>query len=117
MSWTLSTSGAAIAKAGAGATETITADATVLAKWSDQAEGKLFALTRKDWVADYTNIAANFKPILDDTISDMIAIKIVRWSAASYQSLGEAEFIADTLQDNVSKNIQLLADVKVQEVA
>jgi hypothetical protein len=115
MSWTLSSSGAAIAKAGANANAAIIASTATLALWSDEAEGKLCTLTRKDWIKDYVAITSSFKPILDDTISDMIAQKIIVYDASGYTSRYEAELMLDAIENNVSKNISILNDMSYQE--
>ena len=82
MSWTLTTSGAAILKAGLNANSTITASGAALAKWCDEAEGLICAKTRIDWVANYSSIGANFKPILDDVAASLIAKEMGRhWIA------------------------------------
>ena len=64
MSWTLTTSGACISKAGANAT----ISSAALLIWSNQAEATLSTITRKDWVADYANVTANFKQVLSDVV-------------------------------------------------
>jgi len=112
MSWTLCTSGAAIAKAGANANSTITASGAALAEWSSQVEGTINARTRKDWVADYGSVTANFKPILADTASDMIAIKIINYDPGGYI---KPRLILDVLTDNSNKNLKVLEDDKNKE--
>jgi hypothetical protein len=116
MSWTLSTSGAAIAKAGVNANSAIIASAATLAKWSDEAEGTLCALTRKDWVANYTNVKTNFKPILDDVISDMVAMKIINYDMSGYPSTAKVQTMLDVIVDNKNRIIAGLSDIQIQEV-
>lgn len=112
MSWTLTTSGAALSKAGAKATISQAA----LAGWSDQAEAKLATMTRKDWVADYATVTANFKGILSDTVSAMVAMKIICWDPSGYTSRTEAETLLDVLKDDITTNIAVLKDEKNKEV-
>ena len=112
MAWTLTTSGAALSKAGANAT--ISSAALII--WSNQAEATLSTITRKDWVADYANVTANFKNILSDVVSDMIAMNIVKWDMSGYTSRTEAETILDVLRDNIARNVEILRDVKYQEI-
>jgi hypothetical protein len=116
MSWTLSTSGAAIAKAGANANSAIIASAATLAKWSDEAEGTLCTATRKDWVADYALITTNFKPILDDTISSMVALNIINYDMSGYTSRAEALTMLNVVYDKIIKNIATLQEQDRQEV-
>jgi len=115
MSWTLSTSGAAIYKAGLNANSTATASGAMLAKFSDQAEGVLCAATRKDWVADYATVTANFKPILDDTVSNLIATEIINYDLSGFTSRAEAQTMLDVLRDNTNRNIDILKDDKNKE--
>lgn len=115
MSWTLSTSAAAIAKAGAGANTTIVASTATLAKWSDEAEGTLCSVTRYDWLTNYTSIGTNFKPILDDTISDIVGMKIINYDMSGYTSRAEAQTMLDVLRDNHIRNIEILKDEKNKE--
>ena len=111
-SWTLTTSGAAIVKAGANATISYASLKTL----SDQAEATLSTITRKDWVADYAAVTANFKGVLSDVVSDMIAMRIISYDMAGYTSRTEAETMLDVLRDNITRNIEVLREQKHQEV-
>ena len=115
MSWTLSTSGAAITKAGLYANSTIVASGAALQKWSYEAEATLAVITRKDWVTDYSGLAANTKAILDDTISSMIAKRIIAYDMSGYTSLAEASTIIDVYHDEITRNIEVLREQKYQE--
>lgn len=115
MSWTFTTSGAAIAKAGYGANAVVILNSTILNKWCEQAEGALATNTRYDWVANSGAIGTNFKPILDDTISDMIAMKIINYDMGGYTSRSEAQTMLDVLNDNKNKNIAVLKEEKSKE--
>lgn len=116
MSWTLTTSGAAISKAGAKANSTIVASTATLAKWSDDAEGQLAILTRKNWVTDYAAVTANFKPALSDAVSDLVAMRIVNYDMSGYTGKREAETILDVLRDNFSRILAVLDKDNVKEV-
>lgn len=115
MSWTLSTSGAAISKAGFHSNSVVRLSGATLDKWSDQAEGTLNAITRKDWVADYASVKANFKPILDDTISSMVAMNIINYDMGGYTSRQEAQTMLDYLRDTINRNLDALKDDKNKE--
>lgn len=115
MSWTLTTSGAAIAKAGYGANSDIIASAATLAKYSDDAEGLLNVATRRDWIADYAIITANFKPILSDVVSDLIAMRIISYDMGGYVNLNEAQTILNVLKDTSTRSIEILKEQKNQE--
>jgi tellurite resistance protein len=116
MSWTLSTSAACIAKAGKNANSTIVASNATLATWSDEAESQLAVLTRKNWVTDYAAVTANFKPALDDAVSDLVAMRIVNYDMSGYTGKREAETILDVLRDNFSRILSVLDKDNVKEV-
>lgn len=112
MSWTLTTSRACIIKAGTGANTTASLSGAMLQTWSDAAEGVICAATHKDWITDYSTIKANFKGILDDLASDMVAMQIVKYDMSGYTSRYEAETMLDVMRDNVQRNISVLNDDK-----
>jgi len=111
MSWTLCTSGAAISKAGFNAN----ISGGALAGWSDQAEGVINTITRKDWVTDYSSVKTNFKPILSDVCSDMIAMRIINYDMSGFTSRQEATTMLDVLRDNIVRNIENLKEDKVKK--
>lgn len=116
MSWTLSTSGAAIAKAGANANSTIIASGATLAMWSDEAEAYVNTITRKDWVAGYNTVTTNFKQVLSRVVSDLIAMEIIAYDMSGYTSLAEAQTMLDKLRDDHTKIVTDLTDDKIKEV-
>jgi len=115
MSWALTTSGAAISEAGAGANSTIIASSATLAKWSDEAEGELNTDTRYDWVANIGSVSANYKPILSQAISVAVGNKILKYDPSGYTSRYEAQFIADMNSDIYNKCVNTLTDMKNKE--
>lgn len=116
MSWTLCTSGAAIAKAGVNANSTIIASNATLAEWSDEAEGSINLISHKDWIANYAGIGANFKPILADCASDIIAKRIIAYDMSGYTSRAEAQTMLDVIEDNLVKNIAALKETKATDL-
>lgn len=115
MSWILCTSGSAVLKAGANANSTITISGSALAEWSNEAEGAICTITRKDWVADYSAVKANFRPVLADLASDMIGMKIINYDMSGYTSRAEAQTMLDVLDENINRNIKALIDEKNKE--
>jgi len=113
MAWTFCLSGSAIVKAGANANSDIVLAGAILDEWSDEVEGAICTITRKDWVADYASITANFKPILADLASDLIAMKMVNYDPGGYT---KPQLILDVLKDNVERNLKSLKDKSDQEV-
>lgn len=116
MTMTLTTSGAIVLKAGAGANAALIISGAALEKFALQAEAVLNAATRKDWVAGYGGVGANFKAILDDTCSDLAAMKIISYDMSGYSSKSEATTMLDFLKDNSTRNIEVLKDEKNKEV-
>lgn len=115
MSFTLTTSGAILWKAGANASTAITSSGAVLSKFSDDCEAVVNAATRKDWVADYSSVGANFRGILSDAVSDLAAMKIITYDMSGYTSRTEAQTMLDVLRDNFNRNIEILKDEKNKE--
>ena len=110
MSFTLTTSAAILYLAGENNPMLGNANsAAIIAKLSDQAEGKINSLTRYDWVANYSSIGTNFKPLLDDTAAAYAAIGIVKYNMSSYFP-GEAATMLNVLRDNFQENMKALKD-------
>lgn len=116
MSFTLTSSGAIVSKAGANVNSTAAASGALIKLWCDQAEAAVNAATRKDWVAGYAGVTANFKGILDDVASDMAAMKLINYDMSGYTSRLEATTMLDVLRDNIIRNIEILKDDKNKEV-
>ena len=111
MSWTMCTSGAAIAKAGANANSDVKASGAVMDRWSDEAEATVNVLTRKDYVADYPS-SANVQGILADVTSSIIAGNIISYDMGGFTSRAEAETMLDFLRDSYTRGLSLLRDKK-----
>lgn len=118
MSFNLTTSGACIAKAGKGANVMFSqlSGATILANWCDQAEADLNAITRRDWISLSGSTLTNFKGILDDLTSDMVAMKIVNYDMGGYTSRLEGATILDVMRDNINRNLEALKNDNIKEV-
>ena len=112
MSWTLTTSGAALAKCGRNAT----ISQANLVIYSDLAEGVINTATRKDCVTDYSTVTANFKPVLSDTASSLIAMDIINYDMSGFSSSSEALTMINVLRDRVVRNLEILKDEKNKEV-
>lgn len=117
MSWTLCTSGAATAKAGANANSTITASGAALAEWSNEIEGHIVGVTRRNWVNEYASIGnTGVKNMLADVCSDMIAMKIISYDMSGYTSRFEALTMLNQLRDNAIGILKNLEDFKSDEI-
>lgn len=112
MAFTLTTSGAATVKAGANVSITILSNATALDKFSDQAEGRIVAECRRDWVDSFASVDTGTQGLLDDVCSSLIAIEMIGFDTGGYNSQREAETLMD-LQDNTAqRGLKLLKDFK-----
>ena len=116
--WTLTTSGAATRKAGFNFNPTIsgTGSGVFLDKWSEQAEGTIVALTRRNWVAEHSTLVSGVKGILDDVASSMIAMQIISSDMSGYTSRAEAQTMLDVQDDIVKKGITILKDFKSNDI-
>ena len=113
MSWSMCSSGAAIAKAGANANSTIVNDITTMENWSDETEGYINAETRRDWI---TNPASgSTSGALIDVASSHIGNKIINYDMSGYSTRLEASIMLDVNADIIRKGITFLKDEAVKE--
>lgn len=115
MSWTFTTSGAAVAKAGVNANSTITTSGAILDEWSDQAEAVINAETRKDWTTNYASLSDNFKKTLAHAATALIAMNIISYDMSNYTSRLEAQTMLDVLRDQYRGAIDFLKNKQNQE--
>ena len=109
MSYTLTTSAAIIYKAGKDNPMMGYANsAAVTAKFADQAEGVVCALTNTDWVTNYSSVGANFKPMLDDAVSSYAAILVINFDPTSYPLRSAAEGMKNVLNNNFERSVRWL---------
>jgi hypothetical protein len=110
MAWTLCTSGAAIHKAGEDADATIIASGSALADYSDEAEALCCVVARSDVIGNYGTLTANGKKVFQDITSSYVAEQIIKWKPASYTSRAEATTMLNVLENNIQRNLKLIAD-------
>jgi hypothetical protein len=117
MSWELCTSGQAIAKAGANANVNIIglSGVTIIGKFYDEAAASVNTISRRDWLALSGATTANFKAVIADLISDIVAMKIINYDMSGYTSRLEAQTMLDVIRDNVMRNIDSIKDDKNKE--
>ena len=111
MSFTLCTSGAIVIKAGKNVSSSAVSGA-ILEQFSDEAEGFINAVTRYDWVANYSKVGANYKPILADAVSALAGSYMVAYDMSGYTNRGEAEDVINILHDRASRAIAILKEDK-----
>lgn len=112
MSWTLCTSGAAVFKAGANASSTATTSGAILAKWSDEAEGRIEAETRRKWVDNYSSLDTGIKNILSDVCTSLIAMNIINYDMSGFTSRQEAGTMLDVNDSRANDGLKILKDFK-----
>ncbi len=109
MAWTLCTSGAAIAKAGANANSTITASGGTLLNWSNEAESMACALTGIDVVTQFSGLTANGKEVLQQYTSAVVAQNIINYDVGTYFA-NEATLILNVLENQKNEAQQRLSN-------
>ena len=116
MSWTFTTSGAALAKAGFGVNSDITQSGAAMAKWSDESEALINAETRYDWITNYSSIPTNFKQYLGLASAAYIAKQVVSYDMSGYALIGEPITKVNILDDELKGVIEKLkTDQDVQK--
>lgn len=116
MSWTFTTSGSATAKAGANANSSIILSGNVLAKWSDEAEGRIVSESRKNYLSSYSSLPSDVQTLLSDVTSSLIAKQIISYDMSGYTSLAEAQTMIDVQHDNANAGIKILSDFKSGDI-
>lgn len=116
MSWTLTSSGAAIIKAGKNASSDITLSGSALAGWSNEAEGRIIGETRRDWVGNYTGLPSGIKNILSDVCSSYIAKQIISYDMSGYTSRAEALTMLNIQDDIAREGLRILKDFKSNDI-
>ena len=116
MSWTLTTSGLAISKAGAYANSAIIVSGQTLEAWSNIAEGRIEAETRRTWVDNYAGLSTGVKGILSDVASSLVAIQIINYDMSGFTSRAEAQTMLDVNDNIVIGGLTILKDFKSNEL-
>lgn len=112
MSWTLTTSGAAVVKAGLNQNSTIGLSGVAMTSWSNQAEGRIEAETRRSWVDNYSLLSTGIQNILDDVCSSMIAKQIITYDMSNFTNKAEAITMLNVHDDIVREGLKILRDFK-----
>lgn len=112
MSWTMCTSGAAVAKAGVNASSVAVTSGALMGQWSDEAEGYIEAATRRSWVANFSGLPTGVKAALGNVASSLIANKMINYDTDGYYPLRAAETTLDVNDNIVNDGIRVLKDFK-----
>jgi len=107
MSWTLCTSGAAIFKSGIHVNSDLKVSGAILAKWSDEAEGRIEGETGVKWVDNINNVDTGIKNLLSDICSSIIAKQMVAFDTTGYLS-SESDNLLNINDDIENKGLKRL---------
>lgn len=113
MAWTECTSGSAIAMAGLNANSSLTAYggtyATILDRWSDDAEGEIDLFTGKSFLSNYSSLPTSIQQAVSSVAAAKIAMRIIAYDTTGYLSRE-----ADTLL-NVNNDIIYRGQAQLKE--
>ena len=113
MAFTLCTSGAIVTKAGENADATAIASGAILEQFSNEAEAYINAVSRHDWIANFSTIATNTKTLLGEACSNLGGIYVIQYNMSGFSTIVEAEDMVNILWARLDKVINLLKDQKV----
>lgn len=111
MVWTLCTSGAAIAKAGAQADTIIVASGGTLANWSDEAENDVCNIARSNIIGNFSSLTTNGKEVAQKYCSASIAQNIITYDQSGYFA-GETLMIMNLLETQKQEAARILKEDK-----
>ena len=115
LNWTLTSSGAAIVKAGTNANVSIIASGARMEEFANQAQGRIESETRRSWVSNFADLSTGIKGALSEAASSAIAIDIINFDTAGYFS-GEAELMLNVQSNKFDEQIRILKDFKSNEL-
>ncbi len=110
MSWTLTTSGSAVLKAGKNANSDIKISGTALVDWSDKAEGRVESETGIAWIDNYSSLATGIKGLLSDVTSSLMAMDIIAYDNTGYLAR-EADMLMNKNDDRVKQGVAILKEL------
>ena len=113
MSWTLHTSGGAIATAGANVNSDIVASGSILAIWSNEAESLCCNASRVDFITNYGSLTSAGKNILSTICDAYVAQKIINYEPAAIGTT-EASLRLNVLQNQINTGLNQIEGDKVK---
>lgn len=111
MSWTLCTSGLAIADAGHNVNSTIIASGLTLGQWSDEAESFICSQVRSDVVANYDTLTSSGKYVFQELSASLIAQKIIMYQPDAILKSSSITRL-NILENNITRIMKMLVDDK-----
>ncbi len=116
MPWTFTTSEGILIKAGENnSVRSSSISSGILLQFSNEAEAIINAETRKDWIAEYGNIGANFKDALGIAASSLAGNMVIIYNMSGYTSRAEAQTMLDVNRDNYRIAVAVLKGSKTKE--
>lgn len=118
MAATMCLSGAALAKAGAGVSSTITTGWSSTSEyegWIEEAEGFLSNLTKFDLITNWTSLNTVYKLIFTEYCSRYAAVEAIKYDMSGYTSRVEAEDLINVNIFRMNEIIKLLDNSDVQD--
>ena len=115
MSFTLCTQKQAVDKAGINANSAAIISGELLQRWSDETEGMINLVTRRDWVTG-SPADNNISGVLAEIASSHIANKIINYDMSGYTSRLEATTMLDVNKDIFREGISALKQDENQEL-
>lgn len=116
MSFTIHTSGGAIATAGTNVNSDIVdwaTSQTELEAWSDQAESRICSTARYDVVTNYSDLTTKGKEILSEIADAMVAQKIINYEPEAIGLTG-ASLRLNLLQSIISDGLSKIDNDKIK---
>lgn len=116
MSYTLTSSGAILLKAGANVSSNFTgANAQDnLSGFCDQAEARINAVMRRDVVTSYSTLDTNTKAVLGEAASNLAAMYAIQYDTSGYTNSAEVQTMLNVLFNGANAVLKLLEDDKVK---
>ena len=115
MTWTLTTCGSAIAKAGSGISSVITSSGSGLGEYSDSAENLICGIARSDIVTNFSSLPTYTQKLLGDMASRLIAQDMISHDTSGYNKSREAELLMDINDDKIDRVKRMLEDDKAKK--
>lgn len=103
-------------EAGAGASSSIIASSAWIVRLGERAEKEVVAITRRDWINDYSDIDTATKDLVKQAVVAKAAKAIVKYDFAGFFSRSEQEMILDVLDDNYRIAIDALNKLDANKI-
>jgi len=118
MSWTFTSSGAVLGKAGKNAQAIVDAISTsraTLLGWTDEIDATISDTARIDLVSNYGSLDSTGKNILGSIVSAFVAQKIINYDMDSIGSSRKVETMLDVLENDVRRGLTLIKEDNVKK--